>query len=208
MNPAHGEDVDPTQRWAAGRPGSENRFWGRLVPIVPGKCHFPVTLCLHPANRFHFACNARMPLMFCGTGSHVICRLVLFHPRTRRHRATSAAPPLPLAAFVHAALTRLHADSSHPCVPVFARAPHCLAGFRQVDLSYQQTEYTLGRAKDQDLRLDSVHVSNRHCKIFRDPAAAADALAPPTVYITDTRCGGAHTNTAFHALRCCDWFRL
>lgn len=70
-------------------------------------------------------------------------------------------------------------------------------GFRQVELLNSQAEYTFGRGKDQDVRLTDVHISSRHCRVFREPDPPGKPLppdVPPTVFVEDTSANGTFVN--------------
>src|SRR5713226_796476 len=75
-----------------------------------------------------------------------------------------------------------------PTTPPAGTQPHLLAR-RSFE---QQTQFTVGRASDNDIRLDGLQISNRHARFMRTNGSVAveDAGSTNGVYVNGERIGG------------------
>jgi hypothetical protein len=71
---------------------------------------------------------------------------------------------------------------------MWGRLVPLVEGYRTVEMTAEQPQYTIGRGKENDVQVANAHVSTAHCKVFRGDDAGTGGV--PTAFIMDTRCGG------------------
>jgi ABC transport system ATP-binding/permease protein len=136
-----------------------------------------------------------------GAGGPVVRVIDPSHPAAGAPAAAAglpapAAPPSIPAAFGQIAamakretiVVSSSSGSISPTTPPAGTQPHLLAR-RSFD---QQTQFTVGRAPDNDIRLDGLQISNRHARFMLAGGSVAveDAGSTNGVYVNGERIGG------------------